>query len=257
MATSGAGMPPFAVLLEAMRDLLALVLPRTCPGCEAPDVSLCRRCASMLTGPAQRCEELTVFLAVDEQMPALGLPVWSLGPYAGPVQRVVLAWKSGGRPDLDRPLAALVARGVTGLAEELVGAAAAEPALVVVPAPSGWRRRWRRRLVALTLARAVGDSLARASGRPVWVADLLRRRGGSGHALGARGRRRATGEAVRCLGPVPPGTPCLLVDDVVTTGATLDAARTSLERAGARVLGAVVLAATPAPGQDTAPPRLS
>ncbi|QOR69726.1 ComF family protein [Ruania alkalisoli] len=249
-----------AWLLAPVRDLLALVLPRNCPGCDAPDVTLCQRCTCLLSGPPRRCEEGTVFLGVDDLLPALGLPVWTLADYTGPVRRVVLAWKSGGRADLDRPLTALMAGAAAGLAADLLADPVPEhgdPALVVVPAPSGWRRRWRRRLVALTLARAVAASLAQESARPVWVADLLRRRGGSGHALGARARRRTTAAAVRCLGPLPPGTACLLVDDVVTTGATLDAARVSLQRAGANVVGAVVLAATAAPGENASALRLS
>jgi adenine/guanine phosphoribosyltransferase-like PRPP-binding protein len=41
---------------------------------------------------------------------------------------------------------------------------------------------------------------------------------------------------------------CILVDDVLTTGATLAAVERALERRGHDVLGATVLAATPAPG---------
>ncbi|UFU07590.1 ComF family protein [Ruania halotolerans] len=237
----------------AVTDLLALVLPRRCAGCDHPDVTLCPSCRRVLATPAQRCEEDTVFLAADDYLPALGLPTWSLAAYTGAVRRVVLAWKAGQRPDLDAELTALARGGVRGLAAEIVparndrtdSADHAEPALVVVPAPSGWRRRLRRRLVALTLADAVAQELAAESGRAVWVADLLRRRGRSGHALGARARRQAGRTAIRALGPVPAGTVCLLVDDVVTSGATLDAARSALEQAGARVVGAVVLAATP------------
>ncbi len=44
---------------------------------------------------------------------------------------------------------------------------------------------------------------------------------------------------------------CILVDDVLTTGATLAAVERALERRGHDVLGATVLAATPAPGRAT------
>ncbi|SEE98935.1 ComF family protein [Ruania alba] len=250
-----------AGVLAAWRDLIGLVLPRHCAGCDAPDRSLCARCRRLLSGPPQRCEEDTVFLAAEEYLPALGLPTWSLAVYAGPVRRVVLAWKSGQRPDLDEELMRVARGGIVAVADTVVPARdaddGAEPALVVVPAPSGWRRRLRRRLVARTLAFGTAEGLTEASGRTVWVADLLRRRGRSGHALGARARRRAGRTATRCLGPIPPGTACLLVDDVVTSGATLDAARAALEHAGARVVGAVVLAATPPPGTTGSAVHLS
>jgi hypothetical protein len=75
--------------------------------------------------------------------------------------------------------------------------------------------------------------------------------------LGARARGRNAAVRVhprawrRLLrahaGHGPPA--CLLLDDVVTTGATLAAAERALESVGADVLGALVLAATPPPGE--------
>ena len=64
----------------------------------------------------------------------------------------------------------------------------------------------------------------------------------AGARRGRRGRRPSTGAPA-------PVVACLLVDDVVTTGATLAACERALTSAGALVLGAVALAATPSPGE--------
>uniref|UniRef100_UPI0022A780B7 phosphoribosyltransferase family protein n=1 Tax=Puerhibacterium puerhi TaxID=2692623 RepID=UPI0022A780B7 len=90
-------------------------------------------------------------------------------------------------------------------------------------------------------------------------APVLRRPGGGRDQVGLGARARGGNAVVRVaprawqrLSPASAGqgTPaCLLLDDVVTTGATLAAAERALEAAGADVLGALVLAATPAPGE--------
>lgn len=147
-------------------------------------------------------------------------------------------------------------------------------ALLVVPAPSGLARRLRGRLVAGQLADVVAQGIAdqwahrmrelhsdspppsaavdpvsssRESPAPLVLStDLLRRRGGETHQAGRSSRQRRGNRAAspRLLSPVT-GLPALLVDDVVTTGATLGSCTRALEAAGGRVLGALVMAAAP------------
>ncbi|TDE96093.1 ComF family protein [Occultella glacieicola] len=243
---------------QVLTDVLALVLPVECPGCGAHDTNLCARCRAPLLAAPRRCEEDTVHLSARDVggtgPPVLGLPTWALAPYAAGSRRLVLAWKTGVRPDLATELAGVGTVGGVRLAEYLGGALGNGPVLVV-PAPSGWRRRLARRFVVGDLADAVAAGLSsgladRGRARPVWVVDVLRRRGGSSHRLGAVARGRSA-RAVHLVADLPDGASCVLVDDVVTTGATLAAARDALTAAGAQVLGAFTLLATPRPGSTT------
>lgn len=172
------------------------------------------------------------------------MPTWAVAPYQGPARRMILAWKSARRPDTATVLLAAGHRAAQQLGSRL------QPGqeVVVVPAPSGWRRRVARRFVVGVLAEAVAAGLS-AGGYPVaGVADVLRSRGGSIHRLSAGARRR--GRRVRLRRGRQLSGPVVLVDDVVTTGATLAEARQSLEGGGAQVLGALVLAATLRPGSS-------
>ena len=235
------------------RDLVGLILPLTCAGCGHGDRSLCPACAALFADP-YRCEEDTVVLGAQDVAPALGLPTWTTASYAGPVRHVVLAWKSGVRPDLAAVIAQVGERAGRRLAGQLA-LPGDGPGLLVVPAPSGWRRRMTRRLVAADLAVALTRGLAAGTGTGVRAVDVLRRRGGSGHRLGAAARARRGRSPVRVASALPAATPVLIVDDVVTTGSTIHASRTALAGAGAEVIGAFALAATPPPGRPTPRPE--
>lgn len=265
----------------AVRDVVGLVLPVECPGCGAWDVPLCEACARHLDAEPWRCEEhapaLMAFAGAEGPVGPAGpvgpvgpvgpagatsaedravLPVWAIAPYSGPVRGIVLAWKSRGRADLGAVVERAAARAARPWAlalgavvsDRLDGAAGP---IVVLPAPSGWRRRASGRFVVGRLAHAVASGLAGAGPfREVVVVDALRRGRGRNHqsglGLGARAanRRRTT----RVVAALARGTQCLLVDDVLTTGATLAECRRALEEAGCVVVGALVLAATPPPG---------
>jgi predicted amidophosphoribosyltransferase len=184
--------------------------------------------------------------------------VRALGSYEGPLQQLLLAHKEHGALHLSRPLGGALARVLDGWA-----AARCDRPLVLCPAPSTPRSLRAR---GYDHTRRLADGAARvlrAGGRPVRVAALLHvtraLRDQAGLSTEARAANLAG--ALRARGPVT--GPVVVVDDVITTGATLVEARRALEAEGHEVLGAVVLAATrrraPSSGRVTPlhPPTLS
>jgi len=220
-----------------------LVVPLACAGCGARGVVLCPRCEALLGAP-WRCEAGAPRLDRTDGLPPL--PVWALAALRGPVHGLVVAWKDGGRRDVDRALEGAMARAGGALAASVVAAAGARVDVVAVP--SSPRSTLRRGCVpvehlaaGLVAGLRAGGADARADGR------ALRRRAGvrdqAGLGRDARGRNLADALVAR---PARSAAPVLVVDDVLTTGATLAAVHDTLARAGRCVLGAVVLAATPA-----------
>lgn len=231
--------------LDAMSVLTAaldLVLPQPCAGCGSVSGLLCPACASRLTAPAR--------LSLPSPTPA-GLPLtWSMAPYAGPVRHLIVAHKERGLTALTRPLGAALARAVSAAASS----AGAGPPVVLVPVPSSRASLRRRgRDPALDLAQAATGPARRRrrggrrrlSGTPYACLQALEhtRRVADQAGLTAAGRAANLTGALRAR-PGLEGVPVILVDDVITTGATLAEAARALRATGAGVLAAAVIAAT-------------
>jgi predicted amidophosphoribosyltransferase len=212
---------PRPALLGALADL---VLPRTCAGCGIPGVLLCRRCAGLLARPRP---------ATPRRFPWGLPPTIAAGSYRGPVVPVVNAFKDRGQAELAGPLG-------TALALAVAVAAAAVPErrgpVLLVPVPSSrtaLRSRGRDHVRELA-DRAVTELVG--AGLPAARLPLLGRRGRGRDSAGLSAAQRRANLAGTFVprgdaGPVPAGALLVLVDDVVTSGATLTEAAAALTSA--------------------------
>lgn len=238
------GQPPARRTPRALwRNVVHACYPPQCVACAAltdEDLALCGPCwreAGFLSGLV--CDACGASLPGEDAGlvhcdDCLRSPrPWSRGraalPYAGPGRALVLRLKHGDRPDLAPALGLWLARAAAPL---LV------PGQVLVPVPLHWTRLLSRRYnQAALLAHAAG----RALGLPV-LPDALgrsRRTPSMGH-LGRAARADAMAAAIRPRRAL--GGPVLLIDDVMTSGATLAAAAEAATEAGATDVRVLVVA---------------
>jgi len=167
-------------------------------------------------------------------------PPWraaaTLGPYEGTLRDLVLLFKNRGRDELAAPLARLLARTARDAGWESPAA--------VVPVPMTWLRRIRR---GYDQAGLLGRRVARELGVP--FSHALRRRAGGAPQVGrSRSERlRLTASAFAARRPVAGRV--VLVDDVITTGATAAGCARALARAGADEIYVLAIARTAQPGR--------
>lgn len=221
------------------RVALDLLYPPRCVLCSQGGEFVCVAClATLPRADGARCD--ACWLAIEpsrecrrcaERPPVLS-HLRSVWRYEGDVRRLVHAFKFSGHSCLAEPLAAEM----LPLIEDM-GLVAG----VLVPVPlSGRRQRQRGFNQAALLARALGKHLEEPA-----VETLARRRfaGAQARTVSAEERRRNVEGAFEIRLPgIVNGRHVLLIDDVATTGATLDACARVLLNAGAAAVSALTLA---------------
>ena len=204
-------------LRDALRDAWAVLFPVECAGCGAPDRGLCGECSAALSP-----------LPTPRLGPG-GLRVVTALGYEGRVRRVILALKELGRTDVATHLAAPLSAAISRARDKHPHAE-----LALVPTSVGAFRR-RGYDPVLLVVRRIGHRPARVL--------VPRRRTSRQKTLGVADRAanlRGAMVATRRL----EGRTFVLVDDVLTTGATLGEAARAIQAAGGEVIGAATLAFT-------------
>ncbi|MVZ98946.1 ComF family protein [Actinomadura sp. LD22] len=223
-------------------DLIDFLLPETCAGCGGEPGLLCGVCAAPLYGPARPARPAPPGLP----------PPWTVAAYEGAVQKIFSAYKEHGRTALAVPLGEALAIALdAALPDQPPHVPPHDPASEPVPivwVPSGRRAARRRGHDPMRQAVAVAVRRLRAGGVPaVAVAGLRQCRPVADQAgLGAKARRDNLNGALVAVARAPlAGRSVILVDDVITTGASLAEAARALRAAGADVAAAATVAATP------------
>ncbi len=246
------------------------MLPSRCAACHGAAGPLCPTCAE-----AVRCSSRRVALGgVGPRPPPPGMPsCWAGARFEGALRQAVTAYKDEGRRDLRATLA-------RALAAALAAAATGDPVLrrrlgsgeevLVVPVPTSRASRRRRGddpvldlAVAATAAVNGGGTTRRpatgswgGTGGLVVVPALVHTRRVADQAHLGRQARAANLSGAMVVGApwrvLVADATCVLVDDVVTTGATLTEAARALRDAGVRHVAAATCATTPA--HSPAPP---
>ncbi|MCV7260189.1 ComF family protein [Mycobacterium shimoidei] len=210
--------------------MLDLILPLECGGCGAPSTRWCATCAQELAVNPDQPHVVTP--RVDP-----GVPVLALGRYAGARRTAIVNMKDRGRTDLIQPLARALAVGI----HRMLTWGLLDVPMTIVPAPT-------RRAAARKRGGDPVTRMAKAAGKNhpgIAVVQALKitalARDSAG--LGTAERERNIVGRVQLIKRPPAGTEVLLVDDIVTTGATVRESVRVLHIAGIEVASVLTVAA--------------
>lgn len=213
------------LIRSGWRELLGWLAPTECLGCRQPPLQLCPHCAAELRPRVRR---------VSRRVGSASLEALAALPYAGVARAAVIELKQHG----SHRIASQLAPAVAALAQADPRTPRAE--LIVVPPnrPSAWRRR------GFTPISLVAGAAGLRTSSPFSVAAGVRDQrelGQAGRAANLRGAFRLRPSWAARL----TGKRVILLDDVLTTGATLTELRRACTAAGATVMSTWALSETP------------
>ena len=224
-------------LSEALADIVALGAPSACAGCGRSGPAVCAECARCLHAPAR--------VHQPSPTPPGWIPTHVIAGYDGTSRAVLTAWKERGRRDVSAHLAPPLARAIAAAAEAMESEDGRTPsteiAVVPIPASSAALRRrgedaWQR-----VVRQAMQWCPSHAHLRLV-PALKVKRQPHDQAGLTASERRDNLAGAFVCVGA--PARRVIVVDDIVTTGATVCEAARALRAAGVESARAAAIAAT-------------
>lgn len=210
------------------RDIADLVLSRSCSGCGAFGATVCAECWSRI---------VDVHVPVVDDWPD-DVPRWSAATYDGLARDLVIEHKERGALTLNGPLGGLLALAVCALVPT--------GPVVLVPIPPHAHSLKRRGYDSLALATRHSIRHLQEAGRDARAASWIRRAHDRGRQVGrARSERRAAVASSMHVEPRSGHMSVVIVDDVITSGATLNEAVRAMRAAHIVVTGVATIAATP------------
>jgi len=211
--------------VDAIRDAWAVLMPVNCAGCERPDRALCRECSQCLVAA-------TSVHSTPQQV-----PVYAAFRYEGRARQVLLAFKNHHRTTLARPLAAALVPALRRAVEQSHECTGSALPILIVGVPSS-RKAFRTRgyhPVSLVLrAAAVRHARGLRITQKIYSQKSL---SAEQRVMNVRGAFVATRSFA--------GIRVIIVDDVLTTGATIDEAARAISAAGGTVIAAATIGFTP------------
>ncbi|TCD54608.1 ComF family protein [Alloscardovia theropitheci] len=223
------------MIQELWQALLLIIFPRSCAGCGTKDTILCKKCMRLFDKDIER-EIAHSFMA------------FSCAYYEKEARSAILSWKDHGDEELDSILGAIMARRCIRILEPLLSR---QMQLCIVPVPSSpssirHRRRAHMIPIAREVARRINTSFSEGtthcSAHVCPILSIDKRVHKAVTASGKQNRLRRLDRRLQ-IKPCTHGESSyvILMDDIVTTGATLRSCVRMLRLHGKEVIACCAL----------------